>query len=774
MNEIMPKSPQRVGFLEHEDAVHEDRRFESVSEAPSFRDYWHIVRKHRWKIIACLAMSTLISGIIAFTTTPVYIATATLMIERKAPQVVKIQQVAGDTTDEADESSFYESQFQVLQSRSLAAAVIKAQKLDTDPAFIKQGESSFSIGQLVAIPIGWLKSLLPQDAPKSFKRSSIAGIDSAIINTYSDMVSVDPVKRSRIVKIGIGSANPELAARVANAHVDGYIQHGFRLKSQANEEARRFLEGKLGELKDRVEKSEMTLNQFRRGKGIISLDDKENIVVDRLADLNRRLTEAEAERIGFEAQSRLIKSRQYDSLPAVISNPLIQTLRSQVVQLEAELAKLSDQFLPGYPRVAQIKAQLEESKTRLSQQIGNVVAGITSAYLAAAGKEKELRSQMDKQKSETFALKDASVQYAILSREANTNKQLYDTVLERFREISVTGELPTSNVTIVDRAEVPRLPSKPNKRLNLMLGALLGLFGGLGLALLLEHLDNTLNTQEEAERFLLLPCLAVVPDVLTLPPGQAHISSSPARRLEQGDATLCLPSRNIKANDQRHLMISEVYHKLRMSISLARSDDPPKIVLFTSSTAGEGKTITATNTAITFARMGSRVLLIDADLRQPSCLRALRMTEDELGLSDYLANLAGLDEVIRSTPVPNLSVVGAGSLPPSPSELLGSKRMSVTLELLKQHYDYVFIDSPPVIQVSDAVVLSTIAEGLIFVVQGQLTPKPIVKQALAQLGKRQSKILGLVLNRVDMKSAEYRDYRHYYDSGDYFASTRLV
>jgi polysaccharide biosynthesis transport protein len=773
MQDLLPKPSRRFISLEPEAVVRDERRFDRIGEAPSFRDYWQVVRKHQWKILACLASSIIVSGIIVFTTTPTYVAKATLMIERKAPQVVKFQQVA-DETEEADESSFYESQYQVLQSRSLAAAVIKAQKLDKDAAFLKQSESSFSIGQLLSMPIGWLQSLLPQDAPISSTPSSIGGIDSAIINAYTGMVSIEPVKRSRIVKVGISSPNPELAARIANAHVDGYIQQGFKLKSQANEEARKFLETKLGELKDRVEKSEMALNQFRRGKGIISLDDKENIVVDRLADLNRRLTESEAERIGLEAQARLIKNRQYDSLPAVISNPLIQSLRNQVVQLEAEQAKLSEQFLPGYPRLAQIKAQLEESKARLSQQIKNVVEGINSAYLAAAGKEKDMRAQMDKQKSETFALKDASVQYAILAREANTNKQLYDSVLERFREISVAGELPSSNVTIVDRAEIPRVPAKPNKRLTLMLGAFVGLFGGLGLALLLEHLDNTLNTQEEAESFLWLPCLSVVPDVFTLPRSLAHPPSSPVRKLVQGDVKLCLPTRNLAPNDQRHLMISEVYHKLRMDILLARSDEPPKTLLFTSSAAGEGKTITATNTAITFARMGSRVLLLDADLRHPSCLSALRMTEGDVGLSDYLANLVGLDQVIKATPIANLSVVGAGSLPPSPTELLGSKKMAETLGYLKQRYDYIFIDSPPVIHLSDAVVLSTIVDGLIFVVQGQLTPKPIVKEALAQLGDRHSKILGLVLNRVDMKSGQYRNYRHYYNSGDYFSSARLV
>jgi capsular exopolysaccharide synthesis family protein len=522
-----------------------------------------------------------------------------------------------------------------------------------------------------------------------------------------------------------------------------------------------------------VEKSEYSLNEFSRGKGIISLDDKENIVVERLADLNKRLTEAEAERIGFEAQARLIKSRQYDSLPAVIGNGLIQNLRGQIVQLEAEHAKLSEQYLPGYPRLAQVKAQLEETKARLSQQIKNVIEGINSAFLAAAGKEQELRGQMDKQKSETFALKDASVQYAILAREANTNKQLYDSVLERFREISVAGELPASNVSIVDRAEIPRLPAKPNKRVNLMLGALLGLLGGVGLALLLEHLDNTMRMPEEGERYFGVPCLALVPDVRTLPRGSAHLQKSLVRRLVQRDATLCMPSKNFAVNDRRLWLISEVYHKLRMAILMSRADESPKTLLFTSSTPGEGKTTTATNTAIMFARMGSRVLMIDADLRQPSCLRALRVESDR-GLADHLANLSPLDQMIQPTSIANLSVLGAGSLPPSPTELLGSKKMSETLAYLKQRYDYVFIDSPPVIPVSDAIVLSTIVDGLIFVVRGQMTPKPIVREALAQLGNQQSKILGLVLNRVNMKSGEYRNYYHYYNSGDYFPSARLV
>jgi succinoglycan biosynthesis transport protein ExoP len=616
-----------------------------------------------------------------------------------------------------------------------------------------------------------LKSLLPQPAMIATP-SSLGGVDSKLIDTYTDMVSIEPVKRSRIVTIGISSPEPELTARLANAHVAAYVQHGFKLKSQANEEARKFLEGKLGELKDRVEKSEYTLNEFRRGKGIISLDDKENIVVERLADLNKRLTEAEAERIGFEAQARLIKSRQYDSLPAVIGNGLIQSLRGQIVQLEAEHAKLSEQYLPGYPRLAQVKAQLEESRARLGQQIKNVVEGINSGYLAAAGKERELRAQMDKQKSATFALKDASVEYSILAREANTNKSLYDSVLERFKQINIMAGIPPANVSILDRAEIPRQPSKPNKRLNLMLGALLGLMGGLGLALILEHLNNTLSTPEEVERYLGLPSLVVVPDFFSLPKNASKWKIPFSARSAPFDSKLCVPSKSPVTANLRFTLITEAYRKLRTSILYSRPGEPPKTILFTSSTAGEGKTISVANTAIMFAQLGYNCLVIDADLRRPSCHRALRVSNDR-GLTDFLVGQEALANVIKPTPIANLSVLNCGSIAPNPTELIASKKMRDAFDNLKERYDFVFVDSPPVMPVSDAIVLSRMVDGVVYVVRGQETPKHVVKAAIAQLKNDQTKILGVLLNRVDVRSAEYDDY-YVHDGDDYYSSVKLA
>jgi succinoglycan biosynthesis transport protein ExoP len=776
MKDVSPYSQQRVVLLEPEDSPSNWRRVEMSADAPNLRDYWQVARKHKWKILGCFAFAVVMSAVITFSTAPIYTARATLLIERKEPQVVNIQQVVSESLD-GEDISYYESQYGILRSRSLAAEVIKAKGLDKNSEFTRPGGDGNFISQLVALlwnkPVAWLTSLFEQAASfNSGNSGDLSGVSSGLIDAYNGMLGVEPVKRSRLVKIAISSPSPVLATQIANAHADAYIQQGFKLRTQASEEARKFLDTKLAELRDRVEKSEKSLNDFRRDKGIISLDDKENIVVERLADLNKRLTEAEAERIGLEAQARLIKQRQYDSLPAVISNGLIASLKTQVVQLEAEHAKLSAQFLPGYPRLAQVKAQLEETKAKLAQQVNGVVEGINSAFMAAAGKERELKAQMDKQKSATFALKDAAVEYSILAREANTNKSLYDSVLERFKQINIAAGIPPANVSILDRAEIPQKPSKPNKRLNLMLGALMGLMGGLGLAFILEHLNNTLSTPEEVERYLGLPNLVVVPDFFSLPKNASKLKIPFSARGAPFDSKLCVPNKSPVTPNLRFTLITEAYRKLRTSILYSRPGEPPKTILFTSSTAGEGKTISVTNAAIMFAQLGYNCLVIDADLRRPSCHRAFRVANDR-GLTDFLVGREALADVIKPTLIANLSVLNGGSIAPNPTELIASKKMRDAFDNLKERYDFVFVDSPPVMPVSDAIVLSRMVDGVVYVVRGQETPKPVVKTAVAQLTNNQTKILGVLLNRVDVRGGEYDDYYAHYDD-DYYSSVRLA
>ena len=769
MNEVSPYSSRGTIYIvpDQDDPMARARVGQEPEDAPGVRDYWQIIRKHKWKVAGCLFAAITIALIFVLTATPIYTAKAQLVIERKSPQVVNIQQVISESV-ESDEYNYYQSQYEMLRSRSLAADVIKQLGLDKNAAFAGNTDLGNPLASLWAIATSWIPSNARSTSPRD-----PSGVDSRLIDAYAGALQVEPVKRSHLVNVAVSTPDPSLSANIANAHANAFIRQGLKLRSRANEDAKKFLETKLAELKQRVHNSEEALNRFRRGKGIISLDDKENIVVDRLADLNKRLTEAEAERIGLESQARLIKQREYDSLPAVITNPLIQNLKAQLVTLEGQQANLAAQFKSGYPRLAQIQAQVEEARQRLSQQIKGVVEGINSAFYAAASKEKELRSQMDKQKSDALALKDASVEYAILSREADTNNQLYDSVLERMKEISVTAEIPSSNVSVLDNAETPLAPSKPQKKLILMMAVVLGLMGGLGWAFLSEHLDDTLRTPEDVERYLRLANLVVVPDFFSVPKNGANWKLPFVGRPPAIDSKLCVPSKSPAPADLRFTVITEAYRKLRTSILYSRPGEPPKTILFTSSTAGEGKTISVANTAIMFAQLGYKCLVIDADLRRPSCHRALRVS-NERGLTDFLVGQEALANVIKPTPIANLSVLNCGAVAPNPTELIASKKMRDALDNLKERFDFVFIDSPPVMPVSDAIVLSTMVDGVVYVVRGQETSKNMVKAAIAQLkNDHQAKILGVLLNRVDLRSAEYEDYYMHYGD-DYYSSVKLA
>jgi len=843
MNDISP-------FLIRRTADPEGRPgapFTGADEAPGLRDYWRVIKKHKWTIAGFFFVAVISAAIFIFATTPIYTAAATIMIERKEPQVMNIQQVLSESLGFQDRDyDYYKSQFEILKSRNLAAQVIKEQGLEKDPVFTGKeiaaeeiaGEEKAGgfteglwthwflapVAELWAFTTEWLneqewasgifqpiaefwadatgwvnaqKSVdsAPHQSTKSEREDIKADdvktdgaepaavelteaehtaehteLDPGLIGSYRGMLAIEHVKGTRMVRIVFNTPDPVLSARLADAHAGAYIRYGVELRTQANQEAERFLETKLAELKARVEESEEALNNFRRGKGILSLSDKENIVVERLADLNRRLTEAEAERIGLEAQARLIKSRNYDSLPAVLSSGLIQTLRGQLVRFEGEYAHLATQFKPGYPRLAQLKAQIDETRSRLKHEVDSVVQGINSGYLAAAGKEKELRAQMDKQKAETLAQKDAAVEYAILAREVDTNNQLYNSVLGRLKEIGVAAEVRTSNVSITDATELPTVPSWPRKKQILLLGALAGLMGGLGLALFFEYLDNTLKTPDEAERYLRLPSLAVVPDFLSLPKARRNGKQRMSRQESILNSKLCVPNKQVALSGPPFSVITEAYRKLRTSIFLSRPGEPPKTILFTSGTNGEGKTTTVANTAIMFAQSGLRVLVIDADLHRASCHKALRVKNGR-GLTDFLTGQEALEKVIKPTSIPNLSVLNSGSTPPNPTELIGSKKMQETLVLLKNSYDYILIDSPPVMPVSDAVILSTMVEGVVMVVRGQETRKHVVKAAVSRLGNGHGKLLGFVLNRVDIRSADYAEYYHDYYSHYYTRET---
>jgi capsular exopolysaccharide synthesis family protein len=768
MKEVSPYFISRNGDHDDDPAPPWVDGRQPEGEELKFLAWWRAARK-RWLLIAAVLVATIVfTAFRVFTETPVFTAKCTVMIERKSPQVVNIESALADLLNgDNEEGGFYKTQYEVLHSRRLAAKIVRDQGLEHNPLFVGRKRSIGLVANLIGETRASIARLISRlmPAPPGEKSNPVdvtqdpLGVDPGIVDAYMVGLSIRPIDGTKLVDIYFSSPDPNLAARLANAHAVGYGRYGLELSSRANEESQRFLEEKLVELKEKVEKSEIALNSYSRSKGIVSLSDKENVVVERLADVNKELTGAEQERIGLEAQIKLIKARSYDSLPAVANSALIQGMKGQLDQLEAEYVTLANHYKPGFPKLLELKAKLDETRSRLKQEIAGVIASTESAYLAAQGKEEQLRKAMEDQKATAMSLKDAGVQYAILAREADTNRQLYDSVLQRMKEIGVTASVHSSNVSITDDAEPPRIASSPKKMQSLMYSAVFGLIGAIALAVFLETMDNTLKTPEDVKRHFGLASLSVVPD-FTLPNrdgysyGRKQVTSSserPNHRL----------GKELIVSHSQFAPTTEAYRKLRTAILLSRAGEPPRSVLFTSATNSEGKTVTAVNASIAFAQTGARVLLIDADLRRPRCHKILAI-EKIPGLTEVLTGQLDAGAAVRTSPVDGLFVLCAGTNPPNPTELLGSVRMQQVLGELCKQYDYLIIDSAPILPVSDSVVLSKFVDGVVLVVSGARTPRSLVKDAYSSLSDVRANVLGVMLNRVDIMSPDYHYYRTYY------------
>lgn len=760
MNEPSPYFIKRTRQAPEKEPIVLDQPWADYQEdEPILKEYWHILLKHRWLIISCSISALVIGLIYVLTRTPLYTAQSTVLIEYKPPQILNIQGAMADPLT-TGESSFYKTQYEILKSRSLSARVISSEGLTPSKLLGNPAEKNALLESLwSAAP--WAKDFFGAPS-KNTGTEALAAND--VVGAYLPLLKIEPVRGTSLVNINFTTADPSLSARLANAHANAYVGFGIDLRLRANEEALHFLEGKLVELKDRVEKSEAALNAYRRDRGIISLSDKENIVVDRLADLNRRLTEAEAERIGIEAQVRLIRSVEPQSLPDVLKSALVISLKTQLAQAEGEYLKLAAEFKPGYPLLDKAKVQFDNLRRRLEQEVRAQVRAMESAYAAAATKERELKTRMEEQKKATLNLKDSAVEYGMLERDVNTNRQLYDAVLQRMKEMGVAAELHTSNVSVVENATVPKAPSYPRTRRNLALSLLFGLFGSLGIAFVLEHLDDTFKTGDEIRRHLHLPYLGMVPDFSQLNHDKASYGRDLTARAEPRavEPPASTNGKELVLSHHPLSVLTESYRTIRTALLLSLADGPPKTVVFTSATQQEGKTATAVNTAVVYAQMGLRVMLIDGDLRRPRCHTILKI-DNTAGLSEILAGQIEAQRGIKTTLVDNLFFINSGALPPNPTELLGSRTMSKLLATLKEEYDCVVIDSAPVLPVSDAIALSVMADGVVVVVDSRNTPKQVVREACSRLAVSGAKILGTVLNKVDFVNGRYSyRYSHYY------------
>ena len=758
--------------------------------------YWRLIRKHSRLIAGVTAGAVFVTLIHLLTTTPIYTAQTTVMIQPKSPTGIDPAQALLAIEASYDGSDYFKTQSEILKSRTLAASVVRNLGLDRSPAFTgKERPGLFS--SMVGGIRQHLHDLLSPPPPGSdAPRSGLRGVSADQIDAYLGGLAIRTIPSTSLVEIEYSSPDPQLAARIANGHAEAYIDRGVEMHSQASRDAEKFLKQKLVELKEQLEKSEVALNDYRRAKGIIpglmSLDGKDAVVIDRLTDLSKDLTRAQVERIGLEAQVELIHKHMYDSLPVVTNDKLVQEMQANLNLLAAQDASLSSQFTAAYPPLAQLRAKESALKGRLDAEVQNSIKSVESGYQQALEKEKELDAEMQHQRTVTMSLNDAAVGYAILQRDVDTYRQLYNAVLKRMKDMGVEAEAQTSNVSIVDKATAPRIAAYPKKMRDLMVSGVLGLLGALGLAFLLDYLDNTLKDPEEAERYLRLPNIGIIPEFSRLnssssygPKGYAPAKAITATMETNGDTPQALINgsngngfngvgartasaiQELVTEHGTYSALGEAYRNLRTALLLSRAGAPPKVTLITSAIAGEGKTVTAVNTAAMLAQLGASVLLIDADMRRPRCHRVLDL-DNNLGLTEVLTGVRDLHDLIRPTTVPNLFILSSGSVPPNATELVGSPKMHQIVTQLQQIYDYVVIDSPPVMPVSDALLLSTIVDGVLLVTNASRTPKQQVRAARARLEYARAKIFGTVLNRIRVHQSEYQYYYHqgYYTPQD--------
>ncbi len=702
-------------------------------------DYLVILRKHMWLSLAFLLTVVTVVTIATFKMQPVYVAVARVAVDREDPNLLPFQ---NSMYYEMywDVENYIETQAKILQSETLALQTIESLQLYKHPEFAGDGAASSAV-------------VVPTMTGEPQRRPPILG-------AFLGRLAVKRVLNSRLLEVQFESTDPQLAARVVNTHLHNFVEHNFRARYESTTKASDWLAAQLDELKIRVEKAEDARLAYERENRIWTIDEKQNITTQKLADLNTELTQAQADRMRKEASYRLAREGNVDGLPEVRESQVLQDLVTRRTDLLVQYREAEAQFGPNYPKVQRLKVQLDELDSTIAREKKNIVERIESEYRAARQRELLLSQALEQQKAEANALAEKLVQYNILKREAEANKELYDGLLQKLKEAGISAGLRSSNIRIVDPALVPPTPARPQKARNVLLALLVGLVGGVGLGFLREYLDNTVKTPDDVEHLTRLPSLAVVP-AFSLVNGRAR----GVRMLKGAESEPSRASVALVSHERPQSQISEAFRALRTSLLLSQAEHPPQVILVTSALPREGKTTAAVNLAVTFAHLGDRTVLVDGDLRKPGIGKLLSLSEGSrhAGLSTYLAGVSSLDLVTIPHPViPNLAAIPSGPIPPNPADLLSSKRLQDAVNQLREQFRFIIVDSPPVMAATDAIVLSVIADGVLLVVRSGQTSKAAFLRARDQLRAVRCTLLGVVLNAVDTSSPDYYySYRYY-------------
>lgn len=744
------------------------------------REYLYILQR-RWRTVAlCFLVVVTMVTFRDLSMQPVYTATTLLEIEPDAPKILNFDDLLQvDSTNDA----FYQTQYRLIASRSLARRVIERQNLlehaefgagaNREPGFISRG-----IGFVTSIPsrIASTVRYVLDTSPPEVTAEDVADAEPLEDPRYRGAVSaflgrlvIEPVRNTRLVEVSWSASDPILAATVTNGVADAYVEMNLEAKYETTENASEFLATQIDRLGAEIAKAETDLQAFGGETGILSLDERQDTVTQALADLSAEFTRAQTDRVQKEAYYEQLRNSDPASVPEVFTNNLVEGLKADYAAMQRQRAEMSRQFTDDWPDMQRLRAQMEDQEARIASEeqriFDSLVSSANNQYQTALERERQIQGLFEQQRQEAMRLNSNLATYRNLQVEIDSNKNLLESLLERQSETGVSARLQgaqTSSIRVVDEALVPGGPSKPALRRDLILSALLGLMAGIGLAFFQEYLDNTLKNADDVERRIGLPSLGVIPSLEAISAngnqayalGYGYLDDGANEKITTSTAPELISVEHPRSS------IADAYRSLRTSVLLSNADAAPKVLIVSSSVPGEGKTTSAVNLAISLAQAGKKVLLMDADMRRPRVHRVLKLSASS-GLTHFLTgNCSSLKDVIQSTRVKDLWAMPCGPRPPNPAELLSSERLPAMFSRIREAFDVLVVDSPPVLAVVDPLLLVPFSDGMILVARANETPYQLVERAKKRVTEVGGDIIGVVLNGSELSADRYSNYSY--------------
>src|SRR5689334_8134576 len=739
------------------------------------RELWRTLRKRKWLILTLVFIITTLVTVEMYRTKNVYQAAALIEIGKDTSRIGQPGSIFGDDYD-----PFYmvniKTKMLTVRSHAMLESVVAENHLDQNPKFLQADDkkSVWEALHLIGARVGL--SSRPDDQPLAngvdavvtANETSNPGartaeekkrIESCIAKLNAG-VTVEPVKETRALRISFSHTDPEMAALVTNSLAENFLSRNFESKTQKFTDAAKWLNDSTNRLKAKVQEAEEKLAAYTREHGIFLTDKDGTLTTTKLSRLHDEALRAESERVLKESLYQEVKEGRVRSNPEAYADLLFKTspkmieLQKQMADLQAQRAELSVKYGEENPKVREVNEKIGTIEKQIAESQVSLEEKLKTEYERALRDEQKFKAMLVQAKGEATVQNEAAIQFNLLKQEVETNKQLYQDFLNKTNQAEAQKVEQQNNLRIIEAAEIPNSPVSPRRGFTIFAALLLSMGVGIGLAFFLEYLDNTIKTVEDVSRYAQLPALSVIPAVAGSMPRKLGARS---RKAIAATAIATEHAHQLVTLDPQS-SAAEAYRVLRTSVLLSAAGQPPKTVLITSGQPGEGKTTTAINTAISLAQLGASVLIIDCDLRRPTTHKVLGVDHLQ-GLSTYLSQAqVTLDEVIQKLPIENLSLLPCGPIPPNPAELIISERMKEMLGELSLRYDHIIIDSPPLINVTDPVILSTMVDGVILVVHGGKSTRDIVRRARQELATVGAKIFGVVLNNVDLKREGYDNY----------------